>query len=380
LYGNYAGAYAITIDYCPNDPNPTGESAALDKGIASRTVFPQNAGWGPGSCTGCIKFGVYKQANCPAEYKWYNSSKKRCESPYNPCKDELIITLSGSSRATPWNPRYDEKHVLEESNIPFKAVVKDQNGQPKANIDVIITADVKSGTGGHDNDHNSPRPKGRLVKASTVGTVFGKETLQGQTDGNGIFAFTFGSEEASGTHTLNATCQGCTEKAKEIDIYVLVDRYLEPIPPSNRYTVIDTDGTVIGSNNKHKNNHYLTPEAAAILVKLSNRYFIEFTYLQKPPKGQKLIPPLPLHLNDASLALGGKFDVFGDWTGNDHVEHRKGTVIDIRANSKFGAIPPENFKKFIKFAGDNGALAKIHSGGKDNPNQHFHVQLLGRSE
>ena len=89
--------------------------------------------------------------------------------------------------------------------MPYKAIVKDQNGQPKANVRVTITTDVTSDSGGHL--HTNGRPKGKLVDktGATVSTKDGMVTIQGSTDGSGVFAFTFGAEEASGTHTLTAT-------------------------------------------------------------------------------------------------------------------------------------------------------------------------------
>jgi len=84
-----------------------------------------------------------------------------------------------------------------------------------------------------------------------------------------------------------------------------------------------------------------------------------------------------LYLNDASLIWGGVFDLDADWE-DPHEEHKRGSVIDIRANSKTGAIPPINFDKFIKLAKYYGAHARIHSPGSSN--QHFHVRLLNREE
>ena len=96
-----------------------------------------------------------------------------------------------------------------------------------------------------------------------------------------------------------------------------------------------------------------------------------------------------LRLNDASLIWGGKFDISGKWTG-DHKEHRRGDVIDIRANQLDTAIPESRFEKFKKIAAKNGgASADLHCNLPysrtcpgcilDNrPNRHFHVYLLGR--
>ena len=88
--------------------------------------------------------------------------------------------------------------------------------------------------------------------------------------------------------------------------------------------------------------------------------------------------PTLLHLNDASLQWGGLFDKDGDWD-TPHDEHRRGTVVDIRANSSPGAIPPALFKSFIKIATTLGMDPHQESIG-DTVNQHFHTRLLNRKE
>ena len=102
-----------------------------------------------------------------------------------------------------------------------------------------------------------------------------------------------------------------------------------------------------------------------------------------------------LHLNDASLVWGGKFDIdaaypwIGTYPANHpdpllagkptpHVEHRRGVVIDIRANNDVTAIPRANEAAFIGIVANAGAEAKIHSPNSPT-NRHFHVRLLGAS-
>jgi hypothetical protein len=285
----------------------------------------------------------------------------------------LTIIISGSSSTEPWHKKHDPDHL--KSNLPYKAIVKDQNGQPKANISVTITTEVTSDSGGHV--HTSGRPKGKLVAGAVTSTKAGTESISGKTNGDGVFELTFGAEEVSGTHTLTAKCDsGCQAPATAtVDVKV---NGLEQIPGgASFYTLIDTDGTVIGSTSGHKNNHYLTSDASTILLYMASSYHVEVKYWTKPSNGKKSVPPLPLYLNDASLVWGGVFDINGDWKV-DHIEHRRGSVIDIRANSKIGAIPSNNYIKFVDLAKYYGAHAKIHSPGSDN--QHFHVRLLNREE
>jgi hypothetical protein len=81
-------------------------------------------------------------------------------------------------------------------------------------------------------------------------------------------------------------------------------------------------------------------------------------------------------LNDASLKWGGLFDKDGDWVP-DHVEHRRGTVVDVRANSSPGAIPAEDFDDIKKMA--KKLLIDPHFEG-GSTNQHFHLRLFNRRE
>jgi hypothetical protein len=145
------------------------------------------------------------------------------------------------------------------------------------------------------------------------------------------------------------------------------------------------------TNKPHHDNHYLTSKAKLNLLKMVREYNDQY------PAG-----PL-LHLNDASLEWGGKFDVDHNvpWlsvyatghprAGNStpHVEHKRGDVIDIRANQDVTAIPVGRFIKFEQIAARAGASAKLHcafSGRYACPaceldlgsNRHYHVYLVPR--
>jgi hypothetical protein len=176
--------------------------------------------------------------------------------------------------------------------------------------------------------------------------------------------FNFNAPEASGTHTISATCDGCTNTAtKPVDVKV---DGLKPIPPSGLYALYETDGSVIGAvKSRHESNHYLTPTAANKLLVIAINY-------------HHLYPKDPvLHINDASLMWGGKFDIYGTWKGK-HAEHQRGTVVDIRANTRTGAIPSTNFVNFEKFARFAGADPYLENQGTDL--QHYHLRLLNRRE
>lgn len=270
------------------------------------------------------------------------------------CSD-LTITLSGGSEVEPSNGSTI-------NTLPFIATVIDQNtGQPTTNpINVHISLKVDPTSGGHDHG-DSTRPRGGIADVQTC--TSDAECWSNPT-ANGAVVFNFNPTDASGTHTITATCDGCSNTATA-NVDVKVDG-LKPIPPSGLYALYEVDGSVIGAvAGEHPSNHYLTSGAANKLLVIAINY-------------HHLYPKDPvIYVNDASLMWGGVFDLDADWD-TPHEEHRRGSVVDIRANSKAGAIPAVNFDALIRLAKLSKVNAKIHNPGETN--QHFHVRLLNRSE
>jgi hypothetical protein len=133
----------------------------------------------------------------------------------------------------------------------------------------------------------------------------------------------------------------------------------------------DGSTKVIGSTTEHKgnHNHHLTNAAALIIWRLAADY-----YNNQVLNG--VTSPTLLHLNDASLKWGGVFDIDADWVP-EHKEHRRGTVVDVRANSSPGAIPEADFDAFKKMA-KKLRIDPHFEGG--SANQHFHLRLMNRPE
>lgn len=259
------------------------------------------------------------------------------------------------------------------SRTAYAQVVNTQTNLPQAGVQVKFSVDVKARTGGHNHDDAS-RPKGKLLDCRYPYSEVDSTICITQLDGKATA--TFSAPIVSGTHTITATCvsPACTGPASG-DINVKVDG-LETIPASQFYTFI-------GTADKHSDNHYLTPDAASQLWRLAATYY----FMNR----QDTSVPL-LHLNDASLVWGGKFDVAGHWTSGAHAGHRRGAVIDIRANALPTAIPESLFADFEKLAAKTGladgvtsAIAQLHcSDGFDHANncagdtnRHYHVILLG---
>ena len=282
-----------------------------------------------------------------------NTSTSKCEPPEN-----LTITLYGGTTTEPG------------ISLPFIAAVTNQDNQPPKNpVTVKISLKVDPTSGGHDHG-TSDRPRGGIAGKSVCesdDTCWSQESPAN----NGAVVFNFNPTETSGKHTISATCDGCTNNPQTATVNVKVDG-LKPIPPSGLYALYETDGSVIGAvKDRHESNHYLTPTAAIRLLVLAINY-------------HHLHPNDPvLHVNDASLMWGGKFDIAGKWSGY-HYEHDRGVVVDIRANTTVGNIPETNFIDFENMATGQGLDAQLHCSPTRDPsidncvgdiNRHYHVIL-----
>jgi hypothetical protein len=255
----------------------------------------------------------------------------------------------------------------------FKATVTKQGGgAPSKSVPVSVKVEVDPTSGGHDHGETyAKRDKGTVSPAT----------------GTNSFSITFGSTEVSGTHTITATCDLCSNSPKTATVNVKVEG-LSPIPGSVYYALTESDGKGgvrnIGDNGNHSGNHYLTSAASMKLWKLAADY-----YNFQIRKG--VAKPTLLHLNDASLKWGGKFDITGKWTG-EHYEHDRGVVIDIRANTinegagsvPGSSIPESMFVDFQDMAANNEANAELHCSADRDPaidncvgdlNRHYHVIL-----
>ena len=278
----------------------------------------------------------------------YNLNNKTCE---RDVPDTLTITLSGGTSVEPWHKKADADH--KKTNLPYAATVKEASGQPATNIEVTITTEVTQDSGGHV--HIDGRHKGKLAIPSDP-IKDGTKTITGNTDVNGVYSFVFGSEEASGTHTITATCKGCSNNPQTAEVKVAIQglSLLDRNPLSY---------TLNGETSTHPGSHYFS---AAALTKIIN---LAFKFSHDPLFNKQL-----LIINDSSLIKGGVFDLGQDWTytPNGHQGHRKGVVVDI---NNFQAEDPD-FDKFVEYL-NSGIQAQWHSRGTA---PHYHLLLLGKDE
>lgn len=359
------GAECIaTWEYKNTDPTWTGTWTGSLGAMQTGAKCPDGYQWN-GNATSftadyCIR--LPQPPRCPANSTGIpadNPTTCICNDPYVPDPTATSCVLEQYTLSLQITPG----QVEPSGSATVIATVNDAQGQPKSGAQVSIEVNVEEKSGGHDH-HDATRPKGPLSGGGSTGA-------------DGTVSFTFGAPEVSGTHTFTANCVSpdCSNDPVTAKIKVMVEG-LAPIPADpTLYTLI---GAVTG---KYSDNHYLTGNALNQLLVLAINY--HFLYPNESV----------LHLNDASLIWGGKFDIAGNWTG-DHAGHRRGTVIDIRANTVSGAIPESLFTDFEELAagtkkkladGMTSAEAQLHcSVGFDHanncagdPNRHYHVILLG---
>lgn len=260
---------------------------------------------------------------------------------------KLFVTLTPAPNQSPPDPRPDKTGGR--STLELIATVT-ENGSPKAGVAVTFKVDADYASGGHAS-HSGTRPKGTVP-------------VSGNTDANGEFKFQFKAGEFSGSETITATCDSCSNKSATSSVKVKVPDLVELSGDSAapaRYKLI-------GSTGKHAANHFFTTDAKeALKIMLST--FAEFNWGI-------------VGVNDASLIWGGRFDIAGAWGGSHH-EHRDGQEVDISFYNP-GGIPPATRQKVYDDLRTAQGIATpevlwhLQDNSGTGSKAHFHVYLLGQ--
>lgn len=259
--------------------------------------------------------------------------------------------------------------------------VDDCEGNPISGLQVRTFVTVDQTSGGHLANHPLvvPRPLGGLREDLSGAAGAGSDSVILGSDDEGRILLQFVPPEVSGNHTISAECMDieCYALSPPLEIKVRVPGLIS-IPPANVfYTLTEyLPGTAVGMNigdaaGTHNGvNHHLTPSATENLWRLAFNYAALMHFQPIPEK---------LHINDASLPDGGLFDIKGQWK-TPHKSHRKGTVVDIRANEAPGAIPNSPNAAFKLAAEYAGAYADFEDFPSHPGNNHYHVLLMGVAE
>lgn len=353
FWGDYCGGGATQGNCAPRLAMPSGECA--DSAV---TVSRYLAGYHSAEST---QYPSVSGGSCKTIFVNYIREQQ-----------QYTIRLSSTDTASATGSIVSSVEPGKGANL--MAYVYDQNGQLVPNVGIKLKLSAVEKSGGHHHGDNSAVERTGKLSSGAQGAVVSDngKVLAGNT-GAGGFAFSFSAPAVAGDIEIKAKCtdgKNCKQEGPET-VWVGIKELL-PIPTASTvYLLENRDG-------QHPTNHYLTREAEDRLLRLADLYHQRF-------------PADPvLYLNDASLERGGLFDSYWKnpekgtkrtvWWTPPHREHRRGTVIDIRANGAKGSIPvdDEHFRTFEDLAEKLHIQAEIHNPGTSN--QHYHVRLMGVAE
>ena len=254
------------------------------------------------------------------------------------------------------NPKYPKCRrfqPLSKRSTPVDINITDSSGTPVDNANIILTVERASTKfGGHDHDAStvvtSTRPLG------TIAQVTGK--------GQGLYTSNYTATEFAAQDNIRAKAsfQGCSGEA--------VSNITSQISWLSLLTILPR-GIAIGGTNHHfgpndkaplaptspDNNHWVTIDTNFHMGYLMEVYALENN--------------AGLQINDSSLPLGGKFDVYGRWIEVDHKTHRRGIDVDIRLLDTQNQQVYPNLEEIKNLAPEVYRSAGIHNGN------HIHISF-----
>lgn len=270
------------------------------------------AGWGPGGFNHCFRSGQLQVALAgPVETKPRNTGNWR----------ELMLT----------------------------AAVR-QGDAPVSGKAIRFAITPKTASDGHVHGLNG----------KPVGTI-----SNGSTNASGELKSAYLPSEFAGVYTIEATCDGCSNKAA-LDVTVRVPDLVKLGPDSrtpSRYTLV-------GETTTHPGSHYFSKAGVQALQELIRMF--QGSALNWGQMG----------INDSSLVWGGRFDIAGAWGGSHH-EHREGDEVDVSFYRPQGISTQvrqktyDEMKKGQLFQSPQ-TLWHLNDNLVTGSRAHFHVYLLGQ--
>lgn len=192
---------------------------------------------------------------------------------------------------------------------------------------VSLTLTAVDESGGHV-AHGGERPLGSFEPGQTAHTTQTTVT----TDAQGRARFTFEAPEFGGKYVIAAHTAGARDTTDTVTVAV---GGLVRLGAGTSYTLF-------GELAQHPDSHYATTTMRNALVALADSFHTRFG--------------LQLFINDESLALGGRFDVLGNWVDTHHCDHRYGQGADLRTRDLTTA--QQNYVRltWAALSGTNGYL------------------------
>jgi hypothetical protein len=244
------------------------------------------------------------------------------------------------------SPHYAGHNTTAETRdtIEFDAQVT-YNHQPVANAWIYVPRTIVVDSGGHSS-HSANRSKARFQfhQPPNAPSWTTRDSVYAQTDAAGRVHIRFLASEFGGIEKVVATLRSDPSKRDSIHMKTRVAGLIL-LPGDSSYT--QTGGTEKHHGPGASSPAWRTPD---------DNHWIQDTLLQSFVaaaggfSGDSKNHSGILRVNDLSLKFGGRFDINGNWTDDEHKSHRIGQDVDIE-NMNIGILK-SHFKKenwgFIK--------------------------------
>jgi hypothetical protein len=323
-----------------------------------------------------VRVNPKTQATSMIRVEWQQDATKMGEKEITILEKTLRIVMQGPKEvwpllppATPTNPHPDNTTLLE--------IRLTRGGLPVSGHGFGLSTDYVDGSGGHDHDDQpNRRPRegfenyGHFVSAQTTPNKRANP-MEEETQSNGRASYTYVASRFGDRMKMRVES---LENKLLWDTLSIVERVpdLEILPDSPNYVKIGGTCNHHGPRDDGAYSNCRTPD---------NNHWGGLLILQAidsiAAKYHHLFPSdLRIGVNDMSLPLGGRFDIYGHWTGNsDHQYHRFGKDVDVRSFS----IPVDNREDFEAICSDYGALEVVLEYAGVPGRDHYHLYFWNRN-
>ena len=199
------------------------------------------------------------------------------------------------------------------SRTKLRVRVVNAAGHDVPNAVVKLSLNAEELSGGHEHaDPANPKPAG------SFGTD-GSSTLTVSTGSAAATLVTYQAPDPAGLVTVHGTSEGSEPGDRFVTVAVDGLVLVREIPATLQY---------VGDPGSHHSRFWVTPATGEMLRRLAEALAREYQLVLLPAGATRY-----LGLNDASLVLGGQFDIGGDWSP-PHADHRRGQGADLRTTDK----------------------------------------------
>ena len=310
--------------------------------------------------SGQIRFAAVKKNPAVREVAkirvaWQGDETKKGETEIAVLEQTLKIVLFGPREIWPILPPADPEHPHAD-NRTLLEIQMTRGSEPVAAHPFKLWTAYVDRSGAHDHDEQQARTgrpegdfacNGHFVSAQTTPNTRANP-MEESTQPNGRASYEYVASIFGDRMLLKVES---TRNSLLWDTLSLAERVpdLELLPERVYYEKVGGRCNHYGPRNDTKyqgcrtpdNNHWGAPLTLRGIDSIAAIYHREF-------------PEDPiLWINDISLPMGGRFDIYGQWAGNAyHQYHRFGKDVDVDRTS----MPAENEEEFVRVCLDNGVI------------------------